>query len=131
MKGNDLQSRSLEDLIAEFAALAEEHEELMWRGRVTKANRLRARDRAIAREIACRSEAGANAMIALFDHHEAAVRGEAAAECLRYGIACDKAVNTLADICDLRAGAVSKSAMGALIFAGEFDMETGPKRRPA
>ena len=70
-------------------------------------------------------------MIALFDHHEAAVRGEAAAECLRYGIACDKAVNTLADICDLRAGAVSMSAMGALIFAGEFDMETGPKRRPA
>lgn len=130
MKGRDLQSQPLEDLIAEFAALAEEHEELMWRGRVTKANRLRARDRAIAREIACRSEAGANAMIALFDHHEAAVRGEAAAECLRYGIACDKAINTLADICDLGTGHVSMYAAHVLMVEGEFDMKTGPKRRP-
>jgi hypothetical protein len=130
MTTKDLQSRSLEDLIAEFSALAEEHEELMWKLRVTKANRLLARHRAIAREIACRSEAGAKALIALFDHPEPAVRGEAAAECLRYGIACDKAINTLADICDLRAGHVSASAMDALIFAGAFDIRTGPMRRP-
>lgn len=131
MKDRDLQSQPTEDLIAEFAALAEEHEELMWRGRVSKANRLHDRNEAIAREIASRGEAGANAVTALLDHHEAAVRGRAAAECLRYNIARDKAINTLADICDLRAGHVSASAMSALLFAGEFDMKTGPKRRPA
>lgn len=131
MKGKDLQSQPLADLTAEFTALAEEHEELMWRGRVTKANRLHDRNVAVAREIASRGEAGANAMTALFDHREAAVRGRAAAECLRYNIARDRAINTLADICDLRAGHVSADAMVALISADEFDMKTGPKRRPA
>ncbi len=131
MKGKDLQSLPLEDLIAEFAALAEEHEELMWRLRVTKAKRLSDRIEVLAREIASRGEAGANAMTALFDHHEPAVRGRAAAGCLRFGIARDRAINVLADICDLNAGHVSADAMVALISADEFDMKTGPKRRPA
>jgi hypothetical protein len=130
MTAKDLQSRSVEDLIAEFAALAEEHEDLMGMGRVTKANRLRTRDRAIAHEIISRGEAGASAMTALFEHDVTAVRGRAAAECLRHGLARDRAINTLADICDLRAGHVSASAGHVLIVAGEFDWKTGPKRRP-
>ena len=50
-----------------------------------------------------------------------------AAACL--DIARDRAVNVLADICELRIGNASMSAMLALLFAGEFDMETGPRRR--
>lgn len=130
MTAKDLHSRSLEDLSAEFANLAEEHEDLMWMGRVTRANRLRTREESIAREIVSRGEAGSKAMTTLFGHHEAAVRGRAAAECLRYNIARDEAINTLADICDLRAGHVSASAGHALVVAGEFDWKTGPKRRP-
>ena len=36
----------------------------------------------------------------------------------------------LIDICEMNAGEISMDAQMSLMFIGEFDMKTGPKRRP-
>ncbi|MBM3549781.1 MAG: DUF2019 domain-containing protein [Alphaproteobacteria bacterium] len=82
----------------------------------------------IAKQLLARGSEGEDALLKLMDHRNAVVRMKAAAACL--DLSRDRAVNVLADICDLRAGKVSMDAMHALLFAGEFDMKTGPKRRP-
>lgn len=71
---------------------------------------------------------GEAALMNLMDHEIPVVRVRAAGACMSF--ARDRAVNVLADVCELRAGKVSMDAMHVLLFAGEFDMKTGPKRRP-
>lgn len=82
----------------------------------------------IAKQRQARGGEGEEALLKLMDHKNAVVRMRAAAACLN--VSRDRAVNVLADVCDLRAGKVSMDAMHALLFVDEFDLETGPKRRP-
>ncbi|MBL8688439.1 MAG: DUF2019 domain-containing protein [Rhodospirillaceae bacterium] len=131
MTDDDFAREPLEKLVAEIVALVIEADSSFMVASVRKRNRMLVRYRAIGDEILSRGEAGASAMITLMSHGDTAVRGAAAARCLLRNVDRDHAINVLADICDLRAGNVSMNAADALMFAGEFDMETGPIRRPA
>lgn len=82
----------------------------------------------IAKQRQARGGEGEEALLKLMDDRNAVVRMRAAAACLN--VSRDRAVNVLADVCDLRAGKVSMDAMHVLLFVDEFDLETGPKRRP-
>ncbi|MBL8690016.1 MAG: DUF2019 domain-containing protein [Rhodospirillaceae bacterium] len=84
--------------------------------------------RKIAEAIKALGPEGEAALMKLMDHKIPVVRVRAAGACMSF--ARDRAVNVLADVCELRAGQVSMDAMHVLLFAGEFDMKTGPKRRP-
>lgn len=130
MTHDDFTREPLEQLVEEFVALVIEADNLFMVAPIRQRNRILDRYRAIGDEILLRGEAGANAMIILMNHEDAAVRGAAAARCLLRNVDRDRAIDVLADICDLRAGNVSMSAADALMIAGEFDMKTGPIRRP-
>lgn len=131
MTNDDFAREPLENLVEEFVALVIEAGNLFMVAPIRKRNRILDRYRAIGDEILLRGEIGASAMITLMDHEDTDVRGAAAARCLLRNVDRDHAINVLADICDLRAGNVSMNAAHALMFAGEFDMKTGPIRRPA
>lgn len=130
MKTKDLNRQPLEKLIEAFVAMVGEEDELFGMGRIASLNRLVDRTDAIGAEILSRGDAGTDAMIRLTSHEDISVRCRAAAKCLLGNIDRDRVINVLADICDLRAGRDSMNALDALLFAGEFDMKTGPKRRP-
>jgi len=80
----------------------------------------------IAKAMRALGAQGDQALIALMDHKNVAVRGRAAAACRDF--ARDQAINVLADICDLRVGQMSMDAMHALFAIDAFDMKTGPIR---
>lgn len=130
MRSDDFVQKPLEELVAEFVALVIEADDLFMIAPIRKRNRIVDRYRAIGDEILSRGEAGASAMTALMKHEDTAARGAAAARCLFHNVARDQAINVLADICDLREGNVSMNAAAALMVAGEFDMKTGPIRKP-
>jgi len=131
MTSDDFTREPLEKLVEEFVALVIEADNSFMVASTRKRNRILDRYRAIGSEILLRGEVGASAMIPLMDHADTAVRGAAAAMCLLRNVDRDHAINVLADICDLREGNVSMNAAHALMIADEFDMETGPIRRPA
>ena len=131
MKSNDLAHKPLAKLVEEFVASVAEAEDLFMTISMRKINRIVDLYRAIGDEILSRGDAGKSAMVMLMSHENTSVRGEAASRCLLGNIDRDHAINVLADICDLREGNVSMNAAHALMVAGEFDMETGPIRRPA
>ena len=130
MRSDDFVRKPLDELVAEYVALVIEADNLFMIAPVRKRNRIIARHRSISEEIMSRGEAGMCMMVKLMSHDEVPVRGEAAARCLSRNIDRDHAINVLADICDLREGNVSMNAAAALMVAGEFDMKTGPIRRP-
>ncbi len=130
MKRDEFVRMPMEELVAEFVALVIEADDLFMVAPIRKRNRIIDRHRLVSDEILSRGDAGTSVMTKLMSHNEVAIRGEAAARCLSRDIDRDHAINVLADICDLRAGNVSMMAAHTLMVAGEFDMKTGPIRRP-
>ena len=128
MKNDDFTREALEKLVEEFVALVVEADDLFGGAPIRTVNKLITRHVAVGLEIMSRGEAGTTAMISLMAHENIAVRGAAAARCLLGSVDREKAINVLADICDLRMGDVSMNAALALLMVDEFEMKTGPKR---
>jgi len=82
----------------------------------------------IASDLIALGPEGRAALIKLTDHAFIPIRFQAAKASL--GIAKDRAVEVLSDIMEMNAGTLSASAGMTLMFAGEFDLMTGLKRRP-
>ncbi len=120
--------QSVAQLVERFIATGTGLPDIVGPGDVRGYDKADSAMRDIAKQLQARGAEGEEALLTLMDHKHAVVRMRAAAACLN--VSRDRAVNVLADICDLRAGKVSMDAMHALLFADEFDLETGPKRRP-
>lgn len=119
--------RSIDQLVEDFITAGAKVPDIVGPRDVSAYERADGAMRKIAAELRSHGAEGDAALLKLMDNSNVVVRMRAAAACLE--TARDQAVNLLADICDLRAGKISMDAMHALLFAGEFDMKTGPKRR--
>ena len=127
MKNATWAGRSVAQLAESFTAVGKTVPDIVGPRDIAAYEKVDSAMREIAEILRTRGAEGDAALVGLMDHSSVVVRARAAAACLE--ISRDRAVNVLADICDLRAGKVSMDAMHALLFAGEFDMKTGPKRR--
>jgi len=120
--------QSVDSLVAAFLQLGHAHPDLEGEGRVEEFDRHEREMRELGKALEAAGPGGQAALIGLMDHAHIPIRLRAAQASLDF--ARDRAIDVLIDITEMRASEFSMGAMMTLMFMGEFDMKTGPKRRP-
>ncbi|MSP49231.1 MAG: DUF2019 domain-containing protein [Alphaproteobacteria bacterium] len=120
--------RSVDSLVAAFVERGKAYPSPMLPDDVPTYNRVVHEMAEIGDALKAAGPEGERALLALMDHAHLPIRQKAAAASLSF--AKDRAVEVLIDITEMNAGEASMDAQMALMFAGEFDMEMGPIRRP-
>lgn len=120
--------QSIDSLVAAFLQLGYAHPNLEGEGRVKEFDRYTHEMGDLGRALKDSGPEGRAALVGLMDHAHIPIRLRAAQSSIDF--AKDRAVDVLIDITEMNVAEFSMQAMMTLMFAGEFDMRTGPKRRP-
>ncbi len=120
--------QSVDSLVAAFLQLGYAHPSLVGDGRVKEFDRHEREMGELGQALKEAGPAGQAALVGLMDHAHIPIRLRAAQASIDF--ARDRAVDVLIDITEMNVGEFSMGAMLTLMLADEFDMKTGPKRRP-
>jgi len=120
--------RSVDSLVGTFLQLGKSYPPIDGEGGVEAFDRHRNEMAAVAKALKESGSEGEAALLSLMDHELVPIRLTAAQASLSF--AKDRAIDVLIDIIEARAAEFSMDAMFTLLFAGEYDMNAGPKRRP-
>jgi hypothetical protein len=120
--------RSVDALVGAFLQIGKTYQELWGPEDVEHYNRVEHEMHEIGAALKAAGEEGKKALLSLMTHEHLPIRLKAAKISLSF--AKDEAAEVLTDICEMNAGTISAEAMTELIVAGEYDLRTGPKRRP-